>query len=77
MPQESITHEAEILDECQKSIDYRFRQPELLRAALTHTSGADTRWLPTNVWSFSATPFSGWWPASSSTCVFPNIRKAI
>src|ERR1700675_635716 len=43
MPQESTTHEAEILEECQKSIDYRFRQPELLRAALTHTSGADTR----------------------------------
>ena len=30
MPQESITPEAEILDECQKSIGYRFRQPELL-----------------------------------------------
>jgi ribonuclease III len=43
MTQESITHEAEILEECQKSINYRFRQPELLRAALTHTSGADTR----------------------------------
>src|SRR5580658_9984139 len=43
MQQESITHEAEILDECQKSINYRFRQPELLRAALTHTSGANTR----------------------------------
>lgn len=43
MPQDSITHEAEILEECQKSINYRFRQAELLRAALTHTSGADTR----------------------------------
>jgi len=43
MPQESTTHEADILEECQKSIGYRFRQPELLRAALTHTSGADTR----------------------------------
>src|ERR1700747_3272571 len=43
MLRESITHEAEILDECQKAINYRFRQPELLRAALTHTSGADTR----------------------------------
>src|SRR5436190_3710710 len=42
MPQE-ITHEADVLEECQKSIEYRFRQPELLRAALTHTSGADTR----------------------------------
>src|SRR5205814_2307619 len=33
----------EILEDCQKSIGYQFRQPELLRAALTHTSGADTR----------------------------------
>src|SRR5947209_16027986 len=44
MPQELTTdHEAEILDECQKSIGYRFRNPLLLRAALTHASGADTR----------------------------------
>jgi ribonuclease-3 len=44
MQQELITnHEAEILEECQKAIGYQFRQPELLRAALTHTSGANTR----------------------------------
>src|SRR5438034_680309 len=44
MPQELTTsREAEILKDCQKGIDYHFRQPELLRAALTHTSGADTR----------------------------------
>lgn len=44
MPQElTINHEAEILDECQKTIGYQFRQPELLRASLTHTSGANTR----------------------------------
>src|ERR1700746_35434 len=36
-------HESAILDECQKEIGYRFQRPELLRAALTHTSGADTR----------------------------------
>jgi ribonuclease-3 len=35
--------EQEILEECQQAIAYRFRQPELLRAALTHTSGANTR----------------------------------
>src|SRR5713226_5046722 len=35
--------EAEILEDCQKAIGYRFRLPELLRAALTHTSGANTR----------------------------------
>jgi ribonuclease III len=44
MQQELTTHrESEILEECQKSVGYTFRQPELLRAALTHTSGADTR----------------------------------
>ena len=39
----TTTREAEILAECQKVIDYRFRKPKLLRAALTHASGADTR----------------------------------
>jgi ribonuclease-3 len=44
MPQElSVNHEAEILEECQKAIGYQFRQPELLRASLTHASGANTR----------------------------------
>src|SRR6201988_2921926 len=44
MQQERTTHrESEILDDCQKAIGYVFRQPELLRAALTHASGADTR----------------------------------
>src|SRR5207253_1720290 len=44
MPQELATsHEAEVLEEWQKAIGYQFRQPDLLRAALTHTSGADTR----------------------------------
>src|SRR5262245_6773246 len=31
------------LDECQNAIGYRFKDPTLLRAALTHTSGANTR----------------------------------
>src|SRR5262245_6669301 len=31
------------LDDCQDVIGYRFRDPALLRAALTHTSGANTR----------------------------------
>jgi ribonuclease-3 len=44
MPQElSTSYEAEVLDECQKTIGYQFKQPELLRAALTHTSSANTR----------------------------------
>jgi ribonuclease-3 len=39
----SASREQTILDECQDAIGYRFRKPELLRAALTHTSGANTR----------------------------------
>src|SRR5436309_9354138 len=39
----STTRGALILEECKTAIDYQFRQPELLRAALTHTSGANTR----------------------------------
>jgi ribonuclease-3 len=37
------TRERAILEECQEAIGYRFARPELLRAALTHTSGANTR----------------------------------
>src|SRR5438128_5358248 len=44
MPQELTTsREAEILEDCQRALGYQFRQADLLRAALTHTSGADTR----------------------------------
>src|SRR5262245_49457406 len=39
----SASLETEILEECQDAIGYRFNQPELLRAALTHASGANTR----------------------------------
>jgi ribonuclease-3 len=44
MQQELTTnYEAEILEECQNAIGYHFRQPDLLRSALTHASGANTR----------------------------------
>src|SRR2546421_6033102 len=44
MPSElSSDVEAEILEACQEAIGYRFRQPDLLRASLTHASGANTR----------------------------------
>src|SRR5262245_65889382 len=39
----SKPREKAILEECQTAIGYRFHKLELLRAALTHTSGANTR----------------------------------
>lgn len=35
--------EAELLEECQQTLGYRFRRLDLLRSALTHASGANTR----------------------------------
>src|SRR5436305_8934497 len=45
MPPQELTasRERAILDECQEAIGYRFGRAELLRAALTHTSVANTR----------------------------------
>jgi ribonuclease III len=43
MPESSSDNEADILAECQEAIRYQFHKPELLRSALTHTSGANTR----------------------------------
>src|SRR5436190_15461978 len=44
MPQDTSTiPEAEILQRCEQALEYRFRQPEMLRASLTHASGANTR----------------------------------
>jgi ribonuclease III len=44
-PTSALTSNRErtILEDCQEAIGYRFSKPELLRAALTHTSGANTR----------------------------------
>ncbi len=39
----SGTREQRLLDDCQQAIGYAFHNPKLLRAALTHTSGANTR----------------------------------
>ena len=43
MPETSTNYETDILEECQKAISYAFKQPEMLRSALTHASGANTR----------------------------------
>ena len=40
---QAVLNEPEILEECQKALGYRFRQADLLRSSLTHTSGAQTR----------------------------------
>lgn len=37
------SRERSILEDCQDAVGYRFQNPQLLRAALTHTSGANTR----------------------------------
>ena len=37
------SRESAVLEACQTAIAYRFQRVELLRAALTHTSGANTR----------------------------------
>ena len=42
-PEALSSFEKEVLDECQQAIGYQFRQQELLRSALTHASGANTR----------------------------------
>jgi ribonuclease III len=39
----TTTQEKETLEACQQAIGYQFQHPELLRASLTHASGADTR----------------------------------
>src|SRR4051794_28193845 len=42
-PEATTSFESEILQRCQQAVGYRFRLPELLRGALTHASGANTR----------------------------------
>src|SRR6185312_6360634 len=42
-PELTVSRERAILEACQQAIGYQFERPELLRAALTHTSGANTR----------------------------------
>lgn len=43
LPEAPVSREHARLQECQQAIGYRFKRPELLRAALTHTSSANTR----------------------------------
>jgi ribonuclease-3 len=43
LPEATMSHEQARLEECQDAIGYRFKKPALVRAALTHTSSANTR----------------------------------
>ena len=43
MPDHRSRDEAELLEDCQRVLGYRFRDLSYLRAALTHASGADHR----------------------------------
>lgn len=43
MPELTTNTSSSVVEECQERLGYRFRQPELLRSALTHSSSADTR----------------------------------
>jgi ribonuclease III len=43
MPEVGVKSVTDLLEECQTALGYRFHQLDLLRGALTHASGADTR----------------------------------
>jgi ribonuclease-3 len=43
MAELSLSSSSDILEECQTALAYRFKRAELLRGALTHASGADSR----------------------------------
>ncbi|MCS6975542.1 MAG: ribonuclease III [Gemmatales bacterium] len=43
MAERTAKSERSVLEDCQERLEYRFRDADLLRAALTHASGADSR----------------------------------
>src|ERR1700727_2798729 len=43
MPDPITRDDTDLLDHCQRIVEYRFRNPAFLRSALTHASGADHR----------------------------------
>src|ERR1700751_3045667 len=71
----SINSEAEILEECQKAIGYQFRQPELLRAALTHASGANTRLASNERLEFLGDSVLGLVPCEQVYLRFPDYQE--
>jgi ribonuclease-3 len=76
MQQELTTsHENDILDECQTAIGYRFRKPKMLRAALTHASGADTRLASNERLEFLGDAILGLVTCERLFHVFPNYQE--
>ena len=76
MPQELTTsRENEILEACQKVIEYRFRKPKLLRAALTHASGADTRLASNERLEFLGDSVLGLVVCEQLFEIFPNYQE--
>ena len=71
-----MPHEQAILEECQTAIGYTFREPELLRAALTHTSGANTRVASNERLEFLGDSVLGLVTCEQLFERFPDIRKA-
>ncbi len=67
----------DVLEECQEAIGYRFIKPALLRAALTHTSGADTRLASNERLEFLGDAILGLVVCEQLFLRFPNTRKAI
>lgn len=71
----TTSSESSVLQRCQQVLGYRFRSPELLRAALTHTSGANTR-----AASFERLEFLGDSVLGAVTCeqlyrLFPDYQE--
>jgi len=71
----TVSRETEILDECQKAIGYTFRQPELLRAALTHASGANTRLASNERLEFLGDAVLGLVTCEQVYLVFPDYQE--
>jgi len=67
--------EQHILDECQEVIEYRFKAPELLRAALTHTSSANTRGASNERLEFLGDSVLGLVVCEQLFCRFPDYQE--
>src|SRR6186713_3164534 len=71
----STSREADILEACQEAIGYRFRQPDLLRSALTHASGANTRLASNERLEFLGDAILGMIAVESLFHRFPELQE--